>query len=144
MSTLQRCVRRIRKHMRTKEYTYQAYCDDILKTSYFGVEHKRCQDDKICIRHQQSGSLLKVCFEVLTVVPTDTFDQSNPRVYPRCNKQCNEYETQYIACRLLISSADRIDKVAHHTRWRRSLWYHARITHSRRISYSVWITEKGS
>lgn len=140
MSTLRWCVRRIVERISTKECTHQAYCNDVLETSYIGIEHKCCQYDKICIRHQQSGSLPKVCFEVLTVIPTNTFDQSDPRVYPRCNKQCNEYETQYIACRLLISGADRIDKVARHTWWRRSLWYHILIAHSRQIPYGVWIT----
>ena len=84
-------------------------------------------------------------FEALTVVPTDTFDQFDARVYPRTHKYGDKDRTQYIAYRLLVSSVDRVDEVARHTRWWHPRRYYARITHSVFVefSYCVWITARG-
>jgi hypothetical protein len=83
----------------------------------------------------------------LTVIPTHTFDQSDTRIYPHAHKQCNEDKTQNIASRLLISSANRIDKIAHHTRWRHPRWHQSWITHRIVVEDFLSVsgfTEKGS
>lgn len=73
--------------------------------------------------------LIVVRARILTVIPTDTFDQFDARVYPHRNENGDEYDTDNIAYRLLVSCTVGIDEIAGDTRWRWSRRYRCRITH---------------
>lgn len=67
--------------------------------------------------------IIAIRARILTIIPTDTFDQFDARIYSQAHENCHKYDTDDIAYRLLVSRADRIDKIAGHTWWWQSRWY---------------------